>query len=102
MSSGILVFSEIIEGKLASVTTELLGCGRKLATELGQGLSAVLAGSGVSSFTQEIISYGADKVYLTEDPLLADYQTETYLSVMEKVIKQADPNCPFQSDGRRP
>jgi electron transfer flavoprotein alpha subunit len=91
MSSGILIYSEIIDGKLASVTTELLGCGRKLAAELGQELSAVLAGSGVNSFSQQVISYGADKVYLVEDPLLGDYQTDSYMAIMEKVIKQANP-----------
>ncbi len=91
MANGILIFSEIIEGKLASVTTELLGCGRKLAGETNQGLSGVLIGNGVSNFSAQLISYGADKVYLVEDPLLTDYQTETYLTVMEKVIKEADP-----------
>jgi electron transfer flavoprotein alpha subunit len=91
MANGILIFGEILEGKLASVSTELLGCGRKLASDLGQPLSAVLAGSGVASFAPTAISYGADKVYVVDDPLLADYQTDAYLSVMEKVIKQVDP-----------
>ena len=91
MSSGVLIFGEILEGKLASVTTELIGCGRKLATDLGQEISAVLAGSGISSFAQQAISFGADKVYVIDDPLLADYQTEPYLAVMEKVIKQVNP-----------
>jgi electron transfer flavoprotein alpha subunit len=91
MSSGVLIFGEILEGKLALVTTELLGCGRKLATDLGQEISAVLIGSGVSSFAQQVVSFGADKVYVIDDPLLADYQTEPYLAVMEKVLKQVNP-----------
>jgi electron transfer flavoprotein alpha subunit len=91
MANGILVFGEILEGKLASVSTELLGCGRKLSADLGQPLSAVLAGSGVANFAPTAISYGADKVYVVDDPLLADYQTDAYLAVMEKVIKQVDP-----------
>jgi electron transfer flavoprotein alpha subunit len=91
MSSGVLVFGEIIEGKLASVTTEIIGCGRNLATNLGQEVSTVLVGSGVSAFAQQSISYGSDKVYVIDDPLLADYQTEPYVSVLEKVIKQANP-----------
>jgi electron transfer flavoprotein alpha subunit len=91
MSSGVLVFGEILEGKLASVTTEILGCGRKLAADLGQEISAVLVGSGVNSFAQQAVSFGADKVYVIDDPLLADYQTEPYLAVMEKVIKQVNP-----------
>jgi electron transfer flavoprotein alpha subunit len=33
---GILVCGEIAEGKLAPITVELLGVGRKLADELGE------------------------------------------------------------------
>ena len=28
---GVMICGEVIEGKLTSITTELLGCGRKLA-----------------------------------------------------------------------
>lgn len=88
---GVLIFAEIIEGRLASVSTELLGCGRKLAADLGQDLSAVLAGSGVAALAQQAISYGADRVFVVDDPLLANYQTEPFVAVMEKVVKQANP-----------
>ena len=91
MSKGVLVFGESVEGKLASVTAELLGCGRKLAEDIGQEVSVVLAGSGVNGVSQEAISFGADKVYVVDDPILANYQTEPYLSVMENVVKQAEP-----------
>jgi len=88
---GVMIYGEIAEGKLASITAELLGCGRKLASDLGQELSAVLVGSGISNFAQEAIVFGANKVYVVDDPLLKDYQTESYVSVMEKVIKQVMP-----------
>ena len=89
--SGVLVFGEILDGKLASVTAELLGCGRKLAGDLGQELSTVLAGSGIAGVAQQAIAYGADRVYVVDNQLLADYQTEPYVAVLEKVVKQADP-----------
>jgi electron transfer flavoprotein alpha subunit len=89
--SGVMVFGEVLEGKLASVTAELLGCGRKLSADLGQELSVVLAGSGVAVFSQAAISYGADKVYVVDDAILADYQTEPFVAVMEKVVRQANP-----------
>jgi len=88
---GVMIYGEIAEGKLASITAELLGCGRKLASDLGQELSAVLVGSGISNFAKEAITFGADKVYVVDDPLLKDYQTDSYVSVMEKVIKQVMP-----------
>jgi len=88
---GVMVHGEVIEGKLSGIATELLGCGRKLADELGQESSAVLIGSDVSSLAQEAIAAGADKVYVIDDPLLKDYQTDSYVSVMEKVVKEAMP-----------
>jgi electron transfer flavoprotein alpha subunit len=90
-NKGVLVFCETKEGKLAAIATELLGCGRKLADDLGQELSAALLGSGVAELAKEAIACGADKVYVVDDAQLKDYQTDAYLSVMEKVIGQAAP-----------
>ncbi len=88
---GVLVHGEVNDGKLSAIATELLGSGRKLADDLGGPLSAVLLGSGVSSLAQEAIAFGADKVYVVDDPLLKDYQADAYATVMEKVAKQAMP-----------
>ena len=33
---GVMVYCEVIEGKLAAITTEGLGSGRKLAGDLGE------------------------------------------------------------------
>ena len=88
---GVLIYGEIIEGKLAAITTELLGCGRKLADSLGEELCAVVLGSGVKGSAPEVIAHGADKVYVVDDPLLKDYQTESYTAVMEKIVKQVNP-----------
>jgi electron transfer flavoprotein alpha subunit len=88
---GVLVHCEVAEGKLTSMATELLGGGRKLADDLGEPLSAVLVGSGVAGLAQEAIAFGADKVYVVEDPLLKDYQTDPYIMVMDKITKEAMP-----------
>ncbi len=88
---GVMIYGEVTDGKLAAITTELLGCGRKLADDLGQELCAVLIGSGISSLAQETIAFGADKAYVIDDPLLKDYQTDSHVLVMEKVVKQVMP-----------
>jgi len=88
---GVMTFCETTEGKLASIATELLGGGRKLADDLGQELSAVLVGSGISGLAKEAIAFGADKVYIVDDKLLKDYQTDSYVVVIEKVVKQVMP-----------
>ncbi len=89
--NGVMVFGEAKEGKLAVVTTELLGCGRRLASELGQELSCLLVGSDVSGLAREATSFGADKVYVVSDPLLKNYQADAYVFVTEKVARQVMP-----------
>ncbi len=88
---GVLVCGEIVEGRLAAITTELLGCARKLADSLGEGVSAALLGSEVKGFASELIAYGADKVYVVDTPLLKNYQTDSYAAVMEKMVKELMP-----------
>ena len=88
---GVMIYGEVTEGKLAAIAAELLGCGRKLADDLGQELCAVLVGSDISSLAQEAIAFGADKVYVVDDPLLKDYQTDSYVLTLEKVVKQVMP-----------
>ncbi|OGO22658.1 MAG: hypothetical protein A2144_08040 [Chloroflexi bacterium RBG_16_50_9] len=90
-NKGVMVFCEVAGAKLASIAAEGLGIGRKLADGLGQELSAVLVGSGVSGLAQEAVSSGADKVYVVDDPLLKDYRTDAYVAVMAKVVNQAMP-----------
>ena len=87
----VMIYGEVTEGKLSAIATELLGCGRKLADDLGQELSAVLVGSDVSGLAQDIVAFGADKVYVVDDPLLKDYQADSYVAVTEKVAKQVMP-----------
>jgi electron transfer flavoprotein alpha subunit len=86
-----MVYTEVAGETLSAISLELIGCGRKLADDLGQELCAVLVGTKVSSLAQVAISFGADKVYLVDDPFLKDYQTDPYVSVMEKVVAQAMP-----------
>ena len=89
--NGIMTYCEIVDGKLPSITKEVLGGGRRLADDLGQQLCTVLVGSDVGSLAQEAITLGADKVYVVDDPLLKEYQTDAYVAVMEKVVKQVMP-----------
>src|SRR5450830_1206428 len=49
------VFAEQVDGKVQSVTYELLGEGRKLADALGMKLCAVLLGSGITPAAQDLI-----------------------------------------------
>lgn len=90
---GVLVCGEVVEGKLAAITAEMLGGGRKLAEKLGEELSVVLLGSEVKGLAAEAIAFGADKVYVVDDPVLKDYQTDAYVMAMENVVNQLTPRA---------
>jgi electron transfer flavoprotein alpha subunit len=88
---GVLVCGELADGKLASITTELLGCGRRLADELKEDLSCLLASDSVGEAAKEAIAFGADKVYVVEHPTLKEYHSDTYIQVVEKLAKDISP-----------
>jgi electron transfer flavoprotein alpha subunit len=90
-NKGVLVCGEIVEGKLAPVTIELLGAGRKLANELGEELSVLLMGSAAGGLAQEAIGYGADTVYTAEDSQLDQYNSDAYTQVTANLCKKAAP-----------
>ncbi len=89
---GVVVFCEIKGDKLLPISTEGLGAGRKLADALGQDLSAVIVGSNIAAIAPQAIMYGASKVYAVDDPLLKEFQSDAYVNVIEKVIKQVMPS----------
>jgi len=85
------VFIEHERGKVANVSFELLGQGRKLADSLGCSVCGMLFGNEVEAFAKEAFAYGAEKVYLTESPLLEDYRTEPYAAAALSLIRKHRP-----------
>lgn len=89
---GVWVFAEQREGKVMPVTYELLGEGRKLADVLQEELCAVLLGDKLDSVPEDLIAYGADKVYFSSDTLLSHYRNEFYTKVIVDLIGQYKPS----------
>lgn len=89
---GVWIFAEQREGKLANVTLELLGQGRKLADELKEPLVAVILGKGIEPLTKKLIAHGADKVFLADAPELESFLEDSYTQVIVDLVKQEQPN----------
>ena len=87
---GVWVFAEQRDGKLKSVAYELLTEGRKLADKLGTELCAVCLGHNVEG-AEGLVAYGADRVYLADDPALADHQEDYYTGVLVDLIRKHKP-----------
>ncbi|MBN2329551.1 MAG: FAD-binding protein [Candidatus Omnitrophica bacterium] len=88
---GVWVFVEQHEGVAHSVSWELLGEGRKLAQALNVELAALLLGDNVNPLIQEAFGYGADKVYVVDDPVLKYYRTQPYLHGCLNMINKYKP-----------
>jgi electron transfer flavoprotein alpha subunit len=86
------VFAEQEAGVIQSVTYELLGEGRKLADSLGMKLCAVLLGHNVTARSADLISRGADKVYVADRPELEHFQDEPYAAVLTDLVRRLKPN----------
>jgi electron transfer flavoprotein alpha subunit len=72
---GVWVFIEQKDGVVASVSLELLGAGRKLADKRGVELAGILIGENVKQLTKTVFEYGADTVYVYDQPIFKHYRT---------------------------
>ncbi len=89
--AGVWVFVEQTGGAVHPVSWELLGCGRQLADALKGELCAVALGSGMGRVAQEAAHYGADRVYMIDDPVLATYRTTPYAKACIDLIREYRP-----------
>lgn len=85
------VFCEQKQGKIQSISYELLGKGRELADKLGVRLCGLLLGDKMDEAAKEVIARGADKVYVVDSPKLKVYQDDPYTNVMTHMVMKYKP-----------
>lgn len=87
----VLIVVEQRAGVAKKVSWQLLGEGRKLATKLEAKLKALVIGHNVGHLAEDAIAYGADAVYLCDEPELRDYRTRPYSRVCLKLLEEIKP-----------
>lgn len=87
----VLVLGEGKNGSLDSRTLELLSAGKKLSEASGDKLSLLLVGDSVSDIAEDGASYGAEKVYKVEDPLLGGFNADLWLAALEQAVEEINP-----------
>ncbi|MFA6129559.1 MAG: FAD-binding protein [Candidatus Omnitrophota bacterium] len=88
---GIWVFVEQKNGRVQSVSYELLGKAQELARKLNCQVSGVLIGNKLEDQLDELIFCGADNIYLVEDPALANFQDEPYTNILVELVRKYKP-----------
>ena len=86
------IFAEQKDGKLKNVVKELLGKGKELADEIGEKLCAVVLGSSAGELSDELASFGAEKVYTIESGVFDEYHSDAYKSALSMLITKHRPN----------
>ena len=88
---GLMVFAEQREGRIHPVSYQLLGKGTEIADKLGVKVSSVLLGNQMEEKAEELIYYGADKVFLYDHPVLKEFDLLNYKHNLVKLIREVKP-----------
>ncbi len=97
-----LVFIEQHNGEISKVSLELLGKVKELAKKLNSQatassgeanclVEAALLGFKVRHLADEVIKYGAEKVFLADNEELAHFRTLPYTRVIVELIEKENP-----------
>ena len=87
--AGTWVIVEQKGGSIRKVTYEMLSEAKKFGDEV----SAVVFGQGVEALAPEFAKFGADKVYVVEGDVFANYNTGAYVAQIVAMINEYKPNA---------
>jgi electron transfer flavoprotein alpha subunit len=90
---GILTWAEIVNGKIARPSIELLTPARNLANQLGDDtkITSVLIGKNVEPLALTLFEHGADEVILVEDARLEEYLVLPFAEIFAQISKERKP-----------
>jgi len=91
-AKGLCVYLEQDQGRLESVSLELLGKSRELADSAGLAVTGLLLGHAVEGLAPQAIAAGADEVVVAQHTLLRMYTTSAYSKVATQVILDKKPD----------
>lgn len=92
MTNKVWVFVDQFKGEGHPAAWEVVAAGRKLADEMGTGLTALVFGEGVEAVAQTAVHYGADEVLLADGEPLAEFRVEAYASQLAKLAQDDTPD----------
>jgi electron transfer flavoprotein alpha subunit len=94
MAKDIFVFVEYKDGGVRKVSLELLTKGKEIAAKNGATLYAGIIGYQVKDIVDAVKGF-ADKVIVADNETLKEYRYDTYVSVIEQMLKKYQPSIVF-------
>lgn len=89
--SGICLYAEHRNGKLASVVLEIIGAARKLKEDLNAKISAILLGNGMNPLAEELVLYGVDEVWMIDSPEIGEFAEDVQAEIMAEILIEKKP-----------
>ena len=92
-NKGILTWAEVVNGKIARPSIELLTPARHLADQLGGDtkITTVLIGKNVRPLAQTLFEHVSDKVIVVENDKLEEYLILPFAEIITQIIHQYKP-----------
>src|SRR5215468_1337431 len=87
----IFVIAEHKDNKLKPITAELLVFAQRAGPEFDQPVTAVVLGSDTAALADELKGKKINRVVTIEDPLLADYNPDTYVEALKALFEKEKP-----------
>ncbi len=89
--SGVWTLGEVRNGEISSVSYELLAWGKKLSEKLEERLSSVVLGHNIKRKSQELFEFGADEVYVVDNPKLEHFLPDIHANLCEALVREYKP-----------
>ncbi|MGA2536816.1 MAG: electron transfer flavoprotein subunit alpha/FixB family protein, partial [Terracidiphilus sp.] len=89
--SGVLVVIEQRDDRIARISWEALAAGQRLATQIGESITAVLLGSATEALAADVATHSDAKVIRVEHPLLAQYTPDAFILALHQLIENESP-----------
>lgn len=91
--SGVLVYVEHTDGRVAPLTYELIGKARELAGAVEEEVYCLFIGADIAEQAQELLNYGVDRVYTYDDGALRYFRADAYANAFEDCVLRCVPSA---------
>lgn len=91
MPQNVFVWISQNNGEVDSISWEALSIARQIAGDLGGQTVGLVLGQDVANLAEQAIQYGADSVFVADDPSLVSIRVQPYSAIIAKLLQAHEP-----------